>query len=114
MNYVHAPERWFPVVGGHVSEFQALSADASALSEIDQVFALLDGVSVSTGRGKWSSRIQGIYADGPYLWVQLSLDGHGAQSVTLRLSRPTTVEDIIRALAAVEADSPTVIRLSHT
>jgi hypothetical protein len=97
-----------------VSEFQALSADASALTEIDEVFALLDGMSISAGRGEWSSRIQGIYADGPFVWVQLSLDGHGTQSATLRLSRPTTLDDIIRALEAVEADSPTVFRISRT
>jgi hypothetical protein len=96
-----------------VSEFQALSADASALNEIDEVFALLDGVSISTGRGEWSSRIQGIYADGPYLWLQLSLDGHGTRSVTLRLSRPTTPDDIIRALEAVEADTSTVGGISR-
>ena len=48
-----------------MAEFRALSADASALSEIDQVFALLDGVSVYAGRGVWNSRIQGIYADSP-------------------------------------------------
>jgi hypothetical protein len=97
-----------------VSEFQALSADASALNEIDEVFALLDGVSISTGRGEWSSRIQGIHADGPYLWVQLSLDGHGTQSITLRLSRPTTLDDIIRALEAVDADSSPVDGISRT
>ena len=97
-----------------MSEFQAASADASALSEIDRLFALLDGVSVPAGSGEWSSRIQGIYADGPYLWVQLSLDGHEAQSVTLRLSRPTTADDIIRALEAVDMDSSTVVRISHT
>ena len=102
-----------PVVGGYVSEFQAASADASALSEIDQLFALLDGVSVSAGSGEWSSRIQGIYADGPYVWVQLSIDGHGAQSVILRLSRPTTVDEIIRALEAIEIDSSPVVRISR-
>ena len=97
-----------------MSEFQAASADASALSEIDQLFASLDGVSVSAGSGDWSSRIQGIYADGPYVWVQLSLDGQGAQSVTLRLSRPTTVDDIIRALESVDMGSSTVVRISRT
>jgi hypothetical protein len=96
-----------------VSESQAPSADALALSEIDQLFATLDGMSVSNGRGEWSSRIQGIYADGPYVWVQLSLDGQGAQSVIMRLSRPTTIADIIRALEAVpvDEDSPTVVRI---
>jgi hypothetical protein len=96
-----------------VTEFQAPSADASALSEIDQLFAALDGVSVSNGGGEWSSRIQGIYADGPYVWVQLSLAGHVAQSVIMRLSPPTTIADIIRALEAVPVDeeSPTVVRI---
>ena len=59
-----------------------------------------------------SSGIQGIYADGPYVWVQLSL-GQGAQSVIMRLLRPTTISDIIRALEAVpvDEDSPTVVRM---
>jgi hypothetical protein len=96
-----------------VSEFQAPSADASALSEIDQLFAALDSVSVSNGGSEWSSRILGIYADGPYVWVQLSLAGHGAQSVIMRLSLPTTIADIILALEAipVDDDSPTVVRI---
>ena len=96
-----------------MSEFQAPSADAIALSEIDQLFAALDGVSVSNGRGEWGSRIQGIYADGPYVWVQLSLDDQGAQSIILRLSNSTTIADIIPALEAVpvDDDSPTVVRI---
>ena len=96
-----------------MSECQAASADASALSEIDRLFALLDGVSVPAGSGEWSSRIQGIYADGPFVWVQLSLDGHGARSVILRLSRPTTIDEIIRALEATEIDSSPVVRISR-
>ena len=96
-----------------MSELQAAGADARALSEIDQLFASLDGVSVSSGSCDWSSRIQGIYADGPYVWVQLSVDGQGEQGVILRLARPTTAGDIIRALEAVriDADSPTVVRM---
>ena len=70
-----------PIPEAPVSQFQAPSADASALSEIDQLFA--------------------------------SLDGQGAQSVILRLSRPTAAGDIIRALEAVgvDADSPSVVRI---
>ena len=64
----------------------APSADGSALSEVDRLFATLDGVRVSNGSGEWSSRIQGIYADGPYVWVQLSRDDEDAQSVVLRLA----------------------------
>jgi hypothetical protein len=87
--------------------------NAGALSEVDRLFATLDGVRVSTGLGQWSSRIQGIHADGPYVWVQLSHDDQDAQSVVLRLPRHTTVHDIIRALEAVRFDgvSSTVVRV---
>lgn len=89
------------------------SAEASALSEVDRLFATLDGMVVSNGLGQWNSRIQGIHTDGPYVWVQLSRDGQDAESVILRLPRPTTAADIVRALAAVHfaADSPVVVRL---
>lgn len=87
----------------------------SGPSEVDRLFATLDGVRVSTGLGEWSSRIQGIYSDGPYVWVQLSHDDQEAQSVVLRLPRHTTVVDIIRALETVrfDEDSSTVVRVQY-
>jgi hypothetical protein len=91
----------------------APSAQRGALSEADRLFATLDGMRISNGQSEWSPRIQGIYADGPYVWVQLSRDGQDAESVVLRLHRPTTASDIVRALEAIrfEADSPTVVRI---
>ena len=73
----------------------------SVLSEVDRLFATLDGVRVSNELGEWSSRIQGIYADGPYVWVQMSHDDEETQSVVLRLPRQTMVGDIVRALESV-------------
>ena len=72
----------------------------------------MDGVRVSSELGEWSSRIQGIYADGPYVWVQLSHDDQDTQSVVLRLPRQTTVTEIIRALESVRfgEESSSVIR----
>jgi hypothetical protein len=86
-----------------------------ALSEVDRLFATLDGVRVSSELGEWNSRIQGIYADGPYLWVQMSHDDEDAQSVVLRLPRDTTVADLVRALESVRFgdDSATVVRVQH-
>lgn len=83
------------------------------LAEVDRLFATLDGVRISNGLGEWSSRIQGIYADGPYVWVQLSHDDQDTQSVVLRLPRQTTVADIIRAFEAVRFDgeSSTVVKV---
>ena len=96
-----------------MSVVHAPSADRSALSEVDRLFATLDGMVVPNGLGEWSSRIQGIYADGPYVWVQLSRDDQDMESVILRLSRPTTATDIVRALEAVrfDADSQVVVRV---
>jgi hypothetical protein len=96
-----------------MSVVHAPSADRSALSEVDRLFAKLDGMVASNGLGEWSSRIQGIYADGPYVWVQLSRDDQDAESMILRLPRPTSTTDIVRALEAVhfDADSPGVVRV---
>jgi len=88
-----------------MSVVHAPSADRSALSEVDRLFATLDGMVVSNGPGEWSSRIQGIYADGPYVWVQLSRDDQDMESVILRLSRPTTATNMVRALEAVRFDA---------
>jgi hypothetical protein len=79
-------------------------ADGAVPSESDRLFATLDGVMVSNDLGAWSSRIQGIYADGPYMWLQLSHDDQENQSVVLRLPRQAPVSDIIRALESVRFD----------
>jgi hypothetical protein len=88
-------------------------ATGSKLSEVDRLFATLDGVRISNELGEWSSRVQGIYADGLYVWVQLSHDDEEAQSVVLRLPRQTMVGDIIRALETVRFDegSSSVVRV---
>ena len=98
-----------------MSQAPAPAAAGSVLSEVDRLFATLDGVRVSNELGVWSSRIQGIYADGPYVWVQVSHDDQEAQSVVLRLPRHTTVVDITRALETVrfDKDSSTVVRIQH-
>ena len=89
-----------------MSQVASVSSDGPVLSEVDRLFATLDGVRVTDGRSEWNSRIQGIYADGPYVWVQLSHDDVETQSVVLRLPRKTTVADIVHALQAVRFDGP--------
>lgn len=98
-----------------MSQAPTQGGSVSIESEVDRLFATLDGVRVSTRLGEWSSRIQGIYADGPYLWVQLSHDDEDAQSVVLRLPRDTMVGDIIRALESVrfDKDSSTIVSIRH-
>ncbi len=98
-----------------MSQAATPSFTGSVVSEVDRLFATLDGVRVSTGLGEWNSRIQGIYADGPYVWVQLSRDDQETQSVVLRLPRQTTVADIIRALESVrfDGDASTIVRVHH-
>lgn len=96
-----------------MSQVSTSSAADSVVSEADRLFATLDGVRVSNGLGEWSSRIQGIYADGPYVWVQLSHDDEESQSVVLRLPRHTTVVDIIRALESVRFDQDSSVVKVH-
>jgi hypothetical protein len=98
-----------------MSQVAASSVNGSAASEVDRLFATLDGVRVSNELGEWSSRIQGIYSDGPYIWVQLSHDDEESQSVVLRLPRHTTVADIVHALENVRFDgtSSTVVKVHH-
>jgi hypothetical protein len=95
-----------------MSHDKAPGTDGSVLSDVDRLFATMDGVRVSSELGEWSSRIQGIYADGPYVWVQLSHDEQDTQSVVLRLPRQTTVAKIIRAFESVRfgEGSSSVIR----
>ncbi|HLG55777.1 MAG TPA: hypothetical protein VI485_10630 [Vicinamibacterales bacterium] len=89
-----------------MSQVATVSVNGPVLSEVDRLFATLDGVRVSNGLGEWNSRIQGIYADGPYVWVQLSRDDAESQSVVLRLPRETTVVDIMHALQSVRFEDP--------
>ena len=89
-----------------MSQVATVSVNGPVLSEVDRLFATLDGVRVSNGLVEWNSRIQGIYADGPYVWVQLSRDDAESQSVVLRLSRETTVVDIMHALQSVRFEDP--------
>jgi hypothetical protein len=98
-----------------MSQLAASSVNGSGATEVDRLFATLDGVRVSNELGEWSSRIQGIYPDGPYLWVQLSHDDEESQSVVLRLPRHTSVVDIVRALENVRFDdsSTTVVKVHH-
>ena len=93
----------------------ATPSTESVLSEVDRLFATLDGVRVSNELGEWSSRIQGIFADGPYVWVQLSHDDEESQSVVLRLPRHTTVADLVQALENVRFDDPSanVVRIQQ-
>ena len=95
-----------------MSHAKAPRIDGSVLSDVDRLFATTDGVQVSSELGEWSSRIQGIYADGPYVWVQLSHDDQDTQSVVLRLPRQTTVAEIIHAFESVRfgEESSSVIR----
>jgi hypothetical protein len=94
-----------------MSQVATVSVNGSVLSDADRLFATLDGVRISNGLNEWNSRIQGIYADGPYIWVQLSHDDAESQSVVLRLPRETTVVDIIQALQAVRFDDTSPVNV---
>jgi hypothetical protein len=77
------------------------SANGPVLSEVDRLFATLDGASIPGESGEWHSRVQGIHADGPYIWLQLQRDEDDTQSAVLRLPRAISLDALLDALMAV-------------
>jgi len=77
------------------------SIKGPALSEVDRLFATLDGASIPGENGEWHSRVQGIHADGPYIWLQLQRDDDDTQSTVLRLPRSLSLDALLNALMAV-------------
>ena len=94
-----------------MSQVATTSVTGPVLSDVDRLFATLDGLRVSNELGEWSSRIQGIYADGPYYWLQLSHDDAEAQSVVLRLPRQTTLSEMMHALESVRFDDESAVHV---
>src|SRR5262245_37239337 len=94
----------------HVAE----AANGPVLSEVDQLFATLDGASVSSECGEWHSRVQGIHADGPYIWLQLQRDDDDSHSVVLRLPRAISLDALMAVLPSIQFDddtSPQIVRV---
>ena len=84
------------------------------LSEVDRLFAWLDGASVPDERGEWHSRVQGIHADGPYIWLQLQRDDDDAHSAVLRLPRSISLEALMAVLPSIhfgDEASPQIVRV---
>jgi len=73
----------------------------AVLSDVDRLFATLDGVSVSSECGEWHSRVQGIHADGPYIWLQLQRDDDDSHSAVLRLPRSFSLDALIALLPSI-------------
>lgn len=61
---------------------------ASPLSDRDELFATVDGRTVSVKGRTWRIEIAGIHADEHSYWVQLSaVDGRDRHDATLRVDR---------------------------
>jgi hypothetical protein len=86
----------------------------AVLSDVDRLFATLDGVSVSSERGEWHSRVQGIHADGPYIWLQLQRDDDDSHSAVLRLPRSFSLDALIALLPSIhfgDEACPQIVRV---
>lgn len=84
-----------------MSQFAAGTVNGSALSEVDRLFATLDGASVPGECGEWHSRVQGIHADGPYIWLQLQRDEDDSHTAVLRLPRTFSLDALMALLPTV-------------
>lgn len=89
------------------------SINGPVVSEVDRLFASLDGASIPDERGEWHSRVQGIHADGPYIWLQLQRDDDDAHSAVLRLPRSISLEALMAVLPSIhfgDEASPQIVR----
>ena len=84
-----------------MSQFAAGTVIGSALSEVDRLFATLDGASVPGECGEWHSRVQGIHADGPYIWLQLQRDEDDSHTAVLRLPRTFSLDALMALLPTI-------------
>jgi len=83
------------------------------LSDADRLFATVDGASVSTEHGEWHSLVQGIFTDGPFIWLQLQRDDDETRTALLRLPRSISVDALVAALPSIhfgEAATPQILR----
>jgi hypothetical protein len=86
----------------------------AVLSDVDRLFATLDGVSVSSEGGEWHSRVQGIHADGPYIWLQLQRDDDDSHTAVLRLPRSFSLDALIALLPSIhfgDEACPQIVRV---
>ena len=97
-----------------MSQIAAETVNRSALSEVDRLFATLDGASVPGVCGAWHSRVQGIHADGPYIWLQLQRDDDDAHTAVLRLPRSMSLDALMAVLPSIhfgDEATPQIVRM---
>jgi hypothetical protein len=90
------------------------TVDGPVLSEVDRLFATLDGASVPGECGLWHSRVQGIHQDGPFIWLQLQRDEDDAHSAVLRLPRSINLDALMAVLPSIhfgDDASPQIVRV---
>ena len=75
--------------------------DGSVRSHLDpdQLFADLDGRSVTTPQGVWFVQIQSILDDAEFRWMQLTLAGNQSYSLTFRLNPGDDADEALRNLS---------------
>jgi hypothetical protein len=97
-----------------MSQVATTTVDGPVLSEVDRLFATLDGASVPGECGLWHSRVQGIHQDGPYIWLQLQRDDDDAHTAVLRLPRSISLDALMALLPSIQFGddaSPQIVRL---
>ena len=67
--------------------------------DADELFATLDGRSITTPQGAWFIEIQSILDDASYRWIQLSLTGTPPYSLTFRVNTGDDADEAVRALS---------------
>lgn len=67
--------------------------------DADELFATLDGRSITTPNGAWLVEIQSIFDEAGYRWIQLTLNGNPPYSLTFQLNAGDDADEAVRALS---------------
>jgi hypothetical protein len=67
--------------------------------DADELFATLDGRSITTPQGAWFVEIQSIFDDPRYRWIQLTLTGDPPYTLTFRVNPGDDADEAVRALS---------------
>ena len=67
--------------------------------DADELFATLDGRSITTPQGAWFIEIQSIVDEAGLRWIQLTLTGNPLYSLTFQVNPGDDADEAVRALS---------------
>ena len=67
--------------------------------DADELFATLDGRSITMPNGAWLIEIHSIFDEAGFRWIQLTLKGNPPYSMTFQINSGDDADEAVRALS---------------